>query len=122
MKSSLKSRALGVVAATAMAAVMTVGGATAAQASPGTGVELNGDVSAAACKSASGGDWCYGTSWDGLLKKCYSNYKHNSRYHSATAAMASQTSTRYAQAGYWAKASVTAGHAYTCYTYYNDEA
>ncbi|MFD0556549.1 lactococcin 972 family bacteriocin [Stackebrandtia endophytica] len=122
-KTSFKSRALGVIAATAMAAVMTVGGVTAAQASPGSGgAQLNGDVSPTACKTVSGGEWCYGTTSAGTKKRCYSNYKHNSRYHSATATMANATSTKYANAGYWAKASVKAGYGHTCHAYYNSNA
>ncbi|MGH3663447.1 MAG: lactococcin 972 family bacteriocin [Micromonosporaceae bacterium] len=47
-------------------------------------------------------------------------WRYNTRYHSSTASMASQTRTDYASAGYWSEASVTAGWAYTCYTYWND--
>ena len=56
-----------------------------------------------------------------MPKQCYSNYihNHNHNYHSATAAMAGGTDKRYANPGYWARASVTAGWAYTCY---NDNA
>ncbi|WP_051326325.1 lactococcin 972 family bacteriocin [Glycomyces tenuis] len=114
---SLKVRASRAAAVASMAVMMIAGGATAAQAAP-----AEGDFGYQACSNVGGGTWCQGTQPDGLLKECYSNYKHNSNYHSATAAMAGGTETRYASAGYWARANITAGWAYTCYTYYNPNA
>lgn len=104
--------------------MLVLGGASAAQASPGIGgAESNGDVSISACKSAGGGNWCYGTSvGSGGLMRCYSNYIHNKNYHSSTAIAASSTSKRYASAGYESRAAVTVGWAYTCHTYYNPDA
>lgn len=116
----LKVRASRLAAVVSMAFLVIAGTADGAQAASGGGAESNGGISIQACESAGGGDWCHGTSADGVLKRCYSNYKHNLNYHSSTAAMASQTQTRYASAGYWSEASVTAGWAYTCYTYWNN--
>ncbi|POX49841.1 lactococcin 972 family bacteriocin [Streptomyces sp. Ru72] len=66
-----------------------------------------------------GGTWSYGTttgSWG--LKRCYSNYVHPSKYHSATSVMADGNDKTYANAGSWANSHVDAGWAYTCYAYW----
>lgn len=118
---SLKNRALKAAAVTSMTLVVMAGGTSAANAAE-VGGSVPGGVSAQACVAAGGGTWCYGTSADGLLKRCYSNYVHPTNYHSSTASMASQVSKRYAGAGAWSQAQVTAGWAYTCYTYYDPTA
>ncbi|MFD5247719.1 lactococcin 972 family bacteriocin [Amycolatopsis sp. NPDC058340] len=105
-----------------LALFMTAGVTSVAQAAPSSGAEAAGTVSIQGCENVGGGSWCHGTQPDGALKQCYSNYIHNRNYHSATAAMAGGTSKRYANPGYWAKAAVTAGWAYTCNTYYNPNA
>lgn len=111
---SLKSRAVKAASVASLALFATAGLAVAAQAAP---------AGATGCSSAGGGTWCQGTSMgDWGLKKCYSNYVHPYNYHSSTASMASQIDKRYASAGSWSNASVTAGWAYTCYTYYNPNA
>jgi hypothetical protein len=99
-------------------------GATAsgANAASGGGAVQEGGISISACSSTGGGTWCQGTSANGLLKRCYSNYVHPNNYHSSTASMASQVDKRYNSAGYWSEAQVTAGWAYTCYTYWNNNA
>lgn len=102
---------------------MITGAASAAQAAPGTdGADPNGGVTIQACQDIGGGTWCQGVSNDGLLKHCYSNYIHHSNYHSSTAIMAETISKGYANPGYWSYAGVTGGWAYTCYTYYNNNA
>ncbi|MEV7093442.1 lactococcin 972 family bacteriocin [Amycolatopsis sp. NPDC051045] len=105
-----------------LALFMTAGVATVAQAAPARSGTAAAPATVLSCSNVGGGTWCRGTQPDGVLKQCYSNYIHNNNYHSATAAMAGGTSKRYANPGYWANASVTAGWAYTCYTYYNDNA
>ncbi|CAL9539338.1 hypothetical protein SUDANB120_04213 [Streptomyces sp. enrichment culture] len=74
---------------------------------------------AVASVSVGGGTWHYGTSaGSGGLKKCYSNYIHPTKKHSASVAIASQTDKDIQNADIWAKASRTAGWAYTCNTYW----
>lgn len=123
-RTTLKVRASQAAAIASLASFMLVGAASGAQAASGGGAvpASSGGVGIAACESASGGTWCHGTAADGALKECYSNYSHPSNYHSSTAVMASLTDKGYANAGYFSYASVTAGWAYTCYTYYNDQA
>ncbi|MCH7230613.1 lactococcin 972 family bacteriocin [Glycomyces sp. L485] len=111
-----------VITATVMAAALLGASAGAASAEDIGGAVQEGGVSIAACENVGGGTWCHGTQPDGVLKNCYSNYTHNSNYHSSTAAMAGGVSKRFASAGYTSRADVTAGWAYTCYTYYNPNA
>ncbi|MFF4653581.1 lactococcin 972 family bacteriocin [Streptomyces sp. NPDC001380] len=66
-----------------------------------------------------GGTWSYGTVADGIYKGCYSDYIHNTKYHSATAVIANSTDKTYANAGYWADAYAVAGWAYTCNAYWS---
>jgi lactococcin 972 family bacteriocin len=67
-----------------------------------------------------GGTWSYGTYVDGGgWKHCYSQYVHNTKYHSATAIIANGNNKVYANAGYWANADAKAGLAYTCYAYWS---
>jgi Bacteriocin (Lactococcin_972) len=117
------TRAAKVVAVASMATMMFAGGGgvSAAQAAPGIGGAVPaGGVALSDCESAGDGTWCHGWTLDGLTSKyCYSNYKHNSNYHSSTASIGDAVDTRYAQAGYWSNAAATAGAAWTCYTYYN---
>ncbi|MEU9356303.1 lactococcin 972 family bacteriocin [Streptomyces griseoloalbus] len=68
--------------------------------------------------SVGGGTWNYGTSAALTGKNCYSNYIHPSVKHSASVAMASQTDKDIQNADVWAKATVTAGAAYTCNAYW----
>ena len=97
-----------------MAVMLLAGGASAAQAAP-----EDGDVSTQACRTVSGGTWCTGTEYLPPLKHCYSNYRHNTKYHSATSIMGPYATTRYAQAGNWAKTSIWDETLATCQTYYN---
>ncbi|MFF9496341.1 lactococcin 972 family bacteriocin [Streptomyces flaveolus] len=70
-------------------------------------------------KEVGGGTWSYGTSISSTgLKLCYSNYVHPDQYHSSSAVIASATAKDYADAGAWSRASVSNGHAYTCYAYW----
>lgn len=76
-------------------------------------------VTPLASKSVGGGTWNYGTRNAGLDgTTCYSNYIHPSKKHSATAIKAGHTDKDTRSADVWAKAAVTAGAAYTCYTYW----
>ncbi len=97
---------------------------TASGPTPNSGfvaIPLSG-VTPNTCTSPQGvGDsWCYGTSVssDGT-KTCYSNYTHPTKYHSATAQIASSTKKSYAQAGNTANATAYGGSGATCYTYWN---
>ena len=66
-----------------------------------------------------GGTWNYGSAigiWP--PKTCWSNYIHNSKYHSSTAIIANSNVKVYANAGSWSNASTWAGAAYTCYAYW----
>ncbi|MGW6980620.1 lactococcin 972 family bacteriocin [Streptomyces sp. NPDC054932] len=71
-----------------------------------------------ASKSVGGGTWNYGTRAAALGTTCYSNYIHPTKKHSATAIKAGHTSKVIREADIWANASITAGAAYTCYTYW----
>ncbi|MGW5052657.1 lactococcin 972 family bacteriocin [Actinokineospora sp. NPDC004072] len=106
-----------------LALFMVAGAASVAQSAPERAPAPSGPAKTVlACENAGGGTWCHGTQPNGGLKECYSNYIHNSNFHSATAVLAGGTDKRYANAGYWASAAVTAGWAYTCYTYYDPDA
>jgi hypothetical protein len=118
-----------------MATALVFAGNTAAQAdetapTPSAGgsaiapensqVTVDGSRPGRTVVNVGGGTWNYGSSYAVWPPKtCWSNYKHNSKYHSSAAIMASNNSTRYANAGYWSEAKVTSGAAYTCYTYWN---
>ncbi|MGP4004664.1 lactococcin 972 family bacteriocin [Streptomyces sp. 8N706] len=69
-------------------------------------------------KEVGGGTWSYGNVPVATGSKCYSNYIHPTKRHSATAIKANGTDKTYADKDLWAKASVTNGAAYTCYTYW----
>ena len=123
MASTLKIRGAKTAAVASLALFMSAGVVSAAQATEAGGVaEASGGASVLACENVGGGTWCHGTEPDGLLQHCYSNYLHNSNYHSATAIVGSVTDRRYADAGSWARAAINSGWAYTCYTYYNEDA
>ncbi|SCD99707.1 bacteriocin, lactococcin 972 family [Streptomyces sp. ScaeMP-e83] len=71
-----------------------------------------------ASKQVGGGTWNYGTAAAVTGTKCYSNYIHPTKKHSASVAKAGGTDKDIRNADIWAKASITAGAAYTCYTYW----
>ncbi len=75
-------------------------------------------VAPMASKSVGGGTWNYGTVavWNG--KKCYSNYIHPTKKHSASVAFAGATDKDIRSADIWANAWITGGAAYTCHTYW----
>lgn len=79
------------------------------------------EVAPMAVKQVGGGTWSYGTVLTSGGKKCYSNYYHGSKRHSATAILANGTDKDYAPKGSWAKASVEAGAAHTCHAYWGKE-
>ncbi|MEV4924513.1 lactococcin 972 family bacteriocin [Streptomyces roseoverticillatus] len=68
--------------------------------------------------SVGGGTWNYGTTaeWNG--KRCYSNYIHPDKKHSASVAFAGGTDKDVQDADVWAQAGITAGAAYTCNAYW----
>ena len=102
----MKGRTIRTGAAIAAATAILAGGAAAG--------------AQAATATVGGGTWSYGSYlqiWP--PKTCYSDYKHNSAYHSSTAMISRAYDTDYANAGYWSRASSWAGAAYTCYTYWN---
>ncbi|MFE7767819.1 lactococcin 972 family bacteriocin [Streptomyces sp. NPDC057438] len=72
-----------------------------------------------ASESVGGGTWSYGTSTTTSgQKRCYSNYIHPTKKHSASIAIASQTDKDIREKDIWAKAAGVAGPAHTCYTYW----
>ncbi|WP_257573429.1 lactococcin 972 family bacteriocin [Streptomyces sp. JJ66] len=78
-----------------------------------------GAMTPLATKKVGGGTWNYGTRAAGLDgSTCYSNYIHPSKKHTATVIKAGYTYKDYANPDVWAKAKITAGAAYTCYTYW----
>lgn len=70
-------------------------------------------------KGVGGGTWTYGTEMVSGGKRCYSYYFHGSKSHGATAVIAGGTTKAVEFAGRTAKASRTAGAAYTCQTYWS---
>ncbi|MFL4491405.1 lactococcin 972 family bacteriocin [Streptomyces sp. VTCC 41912] len=68
--------------------------------------------------SVGGGTWNYGTSKDGLYKKCYSNYIHTTKKHSASVAIGSKTNKDVKGPDVWANASSTNGWGYKCNAYW----
>lgn len=68
--------------------------------------------------SVGGGTWNYGTAADGALKRCYSNYIHPTKKHSASVAMGGATDKDIQNADIWANAWLTGGWAYTCNAYW----
>jgi hypothetical protein len=118
---SLGNHAVRATAVGAMAAAMFAGGITTASAATGSATVPAGSFAPMGCSSPGGGTWCEGVRVGTAgLKECYSDYIHNQNYHSATAVLADVNDTRYANPGYWANASVTAGWAYECFTYWNN--
>lgn len=80
----------------------------------------DGGVTPFASVSVGGGTWSYGSgSHSATQKGCYSNYKHNSKYHSSAAIIGNDASTVYAKAGLWSKAYAHNGLLLTCHTYWN---
>ncbi|MBT3074573.1 lactococcin 972 family bacteriocin [Streptomyces sp. CYG20] len=71
-----------------------------------------------ACVNASGGKWCYG--WYGVSngKHCYSNYYHYTKYHDSSVKIGKGSLKAAAKPNQTSQASLEAGLAYTCYTYY----
>lgn len=138
----MKSKLHNILAVAAATATLVIGRITAAHASESAnlitidsgqaiapdnsnitvGEEANtgADITPLAVKSVGGGTWNYGSRL-GLVppKTCWSNYKHNTKYHSSTAILASSNVTGYANARSWSYAKTGAGAAYTCYTYWN---
>ncbi|MFE5036438.1 lactococcin 972 family bacteriocin [Streptomyces sp. NPDC056683] len=75
-------------------------------------------VAPATTKDVGGGTWTYGTELTADGKRCYSYYFHGSKNHTATAKIGNAEQKVANAAGYSAKASATAGAAFTCYTYW----
>jgi lactococcin 972 family bacteriocin len=67
-----------------------------------------------------GGTWNYGSQITVVPPKtCWSNYKHNTKYHSSTTIMGDVNSTGYASARLWSESRVTGGLSYSCSAYWN---
>lgn len=73
------------------------------------------------CKQVTRGQWCYGWEPAGSLKKCYSNYLASVNHTSSVRVVNVDYSSGWVRAGLTSNAKSTAiGHAYTCYSYYNN--
>ncbi|WP_073767600.1 lactococcin 972 family bacteriocin [Streptomyces sp. CB02923] len=74
-----------------------------------------------ACVNASGGKWCYGWYTDfNPGKYCYSNYLHETKWHRSSVKLGSGSrSSGSVKPGSASNAHLSAGLAYTCYTYYS---
>lgn len=70
-------------------------------------------------KDVGGGSWTYGWELTSGGKRCFSYYFHGSKMHHATARIANGDNKAYAFARQTAKASRTAGSAYTCSAYWS---
>ncbi|WP_330265634.1 lactococcin 972 family bacteriocin [Streptomyces griseorubiginosus] len=81
-------------------------------------IDPNSRVAPATTKDVGGGSWTYGTEIVADGKRCYSYYFHGSKLHNATAKIANGSLKVGEVAGKTAKASRTAGAAYTCYAYW----
>ncbi|OIJ96657.1 hypothetical protein BIV25_16980 [Streptomyces sp. MUSC 14] len=66
-----------------------------------------------------GGSWTYGFELTSGGKRCFSYYFHGSKMHHATVRIANAENKAYGFAGQTAKASTTAGAAYTCKAYWS---
>jgi hypothetical protein len=123
VRRSLKDRVAQTVAVASVAGFVLAGAASAAQAASGGGAVSDSGMSrASTCSSTGGGTWCRGSGLSGVLKSCHSNYVHQSNYHSSTATIGAAVDKEYANAGYWSQAYATNGVAFTCYTYWNNNA
>ncbi|MBG0853641.1 lactococcin 972 family bacteriocin [Streptomyces spinoverrucosus] len=69
-------------------------------------------------KNVGGGTWTYGTEITADGKRCYSYYFHGSKLHRASVTIAGGTSRAAESPGHTARATRTAGAAYTCYAYW----
>ena len=109
-------------AANATDAPVATGGGSAI-AADNTSVTVGGPTknpTTNAVVNVGGGTWSYGSTlaiWP--PKTCYSNYVHNTKYHSSTAIIGNSNTKVYANAGYFSNASTWAGASYTCYAYWN---
>ncbi|MFE2300468.1 lactococcin 972 family bacteriocin [Streptomyces sp. NPDC059445] len=112
---------------TAGAVVAPAASAGAAELKPATSgmavIDLNASSRAAGgethTKDVGGGSWTYGWELTSGGKRCFSSYFHGSKMHHATARIANGDNKAYAFAGQTAKASRTAGAAYTCSAYWS---
>ncbi|MFJ7416427.1 lactococcin 972 family bacteriocin [Streptomyces sp. NPDC098077] len=80
-----------------------------------------GTVQPTVVESVGGGTWNHGTGaglGGGHGKKCWSNYYHSKKKHSATAILSSQNVRTTKAAGVWANSTAYGGTAHTCYTYW----
>jgi hypothetical protein len=113
------------MALTAGAVIAPAASASAAEAQPAQWgmavIHLNPSLRSGGqthTEDVGGGTWTYG--WDLTTdgKRCFSNYFHGSKNHSATAKIANNSLKVVEAKKITAKASRTAGSAYTCYTYW----
>jgi len=113
---SIGTRVLKAIAVAVMTFMMVAGGATAAQAATSGDVATvnsvttvnttsTDDVSIQTCVGAGGGIHCYGsTTLSNGNKRCYSDYRHDTKYHGAKVVGGGKEATTYQNAGIWAKA------------------
>ncbi|MFJ4188246.1 lactococcin 972 family bacteriocin [Kitasatospora sp. NPDC089509] len=69
-------------------------------------------------ENVGGGTWQHGSMRDGGYKKCYSNYTHPTKKHSASVAISDLVNKDIQEADNWARASATSGWAYKCNAYW----
>ncbi|GAB7051239.1 lactococcin 972 family bacteriocin [Catenuloplanes indicus] len=78
-----------------------------------------GTVSPLTVTNVGGGTWSYGSVYAIIPPKtCYSDYVHNSLYHSSTSVMGDVVDKVFANATYWSETSIGGGAGYTCYAYW----
>ncbi|WP_143658524.1 lactococcin 972 family bacteriocin [Streptomyces sp. Tue6028] len=118
----------------AAAAALTAGAVIAPAASAGAAelkpaksgmavININSSLRSASgethTKDVGGGSWTYGWELTTGGKRCFSHYFHGSKMHHATARIGNAENKDYAFARQTAKASATAGSAYTCNAYWS---
>jgi hypothetical protein len=129
LKALRKSALLAAAAAalTAGAVIAPAASASAAELKPAKSgmavIDLNSSLRSTDgethTKDVGGGSWTYGWELTTGGKRCFSHYFHGSKMHHATARIANAENKAYAFAKHTAKASATAGAAYTCYAYWS---
>ncbi|POX44757.1 lactococcin 972 family bacteriocin [Streptomyces sp. Ru72] len=119
----LVTAAVAMTAGAVIAPAASAGAADLQHAKSGMAViRLNSSMQAGGethTKDVGGGSWTYGWELTTGGKRCFSYYFHGSKMHHATAKIANAENKAYAFAKQTAKASTTAGAAYTCYTYWS---
>lgn len=98
-----------------MVIMMMLGGASAAQASPGGSTSNSGDVTVQSCSGVGGGVWCRGyVNLANGNKRCYSDYRHDTKVHGARVAGGNKRAETWQNPGIWAKTSIEVSRSVTC--------